>query len=332
MYVSSLGIKVSRRYGERFRLALIELGALKCHLKIKSDESFIYLPTLPFENGGMERLGEIGPFEPIVYEFEPKPERLTPELILGYKPSFEVIGDVAIVEEEDAKAVAEALLSSCRNIRSIVTPISDVEGEFRTRRFRHVAGEEQTITLHKEHGLCYRVDLQGAYFTPRLGTERLRIAGQVRPGEFVLDMFAGVGPFALLLARCGAKVVAIDKNPIAVECLKENAALNKVEVEILQGDAAALALNFKDMADRIIMNLPHSAQDFLVPAIQAARDGGIIHYYAISPEDDLYRDMDLIGAAAADIGASVDMQYKGIVRSYAPHRFNVVIDFKVRKA
>jgi len=75
------------------------------------------------------------------------------------------------VEQENARLVASALMSSCQNLRSVITPVSDVEGEFRTRRFRHVAGEERTITVHKEHGLRYRVDLEGAYFTPRLGTE-----------------------------------------------------------------------------------------------------------------------------------------------------------------
>jgi len=213
----------------------------------------------------------------------------------------------------------------------VITPVSDVEGEFRTRRFRHVAGEERTITVHREHGLRYRVDLEGAYFTPRLGTERLRISRQVSPGDYVLDMFAGVGPYALLLAHRGARVVAIDKNPVAVKYLRENAILNRTDVEILEGDASDLARNYENMVDHVIMNLPHTAHQFLIPAIQAAKNGGMVHYYAISQDDDLYKDLDLIEAAASQLGVKIDMLYKGVVRSYAPHRYNVVMDIRVSK-
>jgi tRNA (guanine37-N1)-methyltransferase len=255
-----------------------------------------------------------------------------PEDILGYSPSFEVVGDIALVEEADAEAVAAALMATIKGIKAVIAPISDVEGEFRTRRFRHVAGEARTTTVHKEHGLRYKVDLEGAYFTERMGTERLRISKLVCPGDFVLDMFAGVGPFSLLLARRGAHVAAMDKNPVAVRCLRENALLNKIQdIEILEGDAAELALRYEGQADHVIMNLPHSASSFLIPAMRAAKSGGVVHYYCIASEDDLYRDEALIREAAKSLGAEVEALYRGIVRSYAPHRHNVVIDFRVRK-
>jgi tRNA (guanine37-N1)-methyltransferase len=327
---SSPGIKVKRNQGEQFRKALAELGAIDRCRKIASDKAYVYLPVLPemFEE---KLLMQISDYELVEMEFEPEPPITTPQSILGYQPSFEVVGDIAIVEQEDAEKVAAALMSSSRNLRSVITPVSDVEGEFRTRRFRHVAGEERTITVHREHGLSYRVDLEGAYFTPRLGTERLRIARQVNPGDFVLDMFAGVGPFALLLADRGARVVAIDKNPVAVKYLRENAILNKIDLEILEGDATDLARNYENTADHVIMNLPHIAHQFLIPALQAAKSGGVVHYYAISQEDDLYKDLDLIEAAASQLGIKIDAFYKGIVRSYAPHRYNVVMDLRIYK-
>ena len=327
---SSPGIKVKRDIGEQFRKALAGQGALDRRRKIASDEAYVYLPVRP-ELVEEKQLRNISDYEQVVREFVHEPVILTPEGILGYQPSFEVIGDIAVVEQDDVETVASALMSSCKNLRSVITPISDVEGEFRTRRFRHVTGEERTNTIHKEHCIRYRVDLEGAYFTPRLGTERLRVARQVRPGDFVLDMFAGVGPFALLLARRGVRVVAIDKNPVAVKCLRENALLNKIDVEILEGDASDLALNYEDVADHVIMNLPHTAHQFLGPAIRAAKNGGVVHYYAISEEKDRYCDLGLIEAATAHQGAKAEVLYKGTVRSYAPHRYNVVIDFCVSK-
>ena len=117
-------------------------------------------------------------------------------------------------------------------------------------------------------------------------------------------MFAGVGPFALLLAKKGADVIAMDKNPVAVKYLRENALLNKINnIEILEGDAAELALRYENRADHVIMNLPHSASEFLIPAMRAAKSGGVVHYYCIAPEDDLYRDEALIGKAAEEMGA-----------------------------
>jgi tRNA (guanine37-N1)-methyltransferase len=116
-----------------------------------------------------------------------------------------------------------------------------------------------------------------------------------------------------------------------VKCLRDNALLNRIQnIEILEGDAAELAPRFAGQADHVIMNLPHSASSFLVPAIRAAKSGGVVHYYCIAPEDDLYRDEALIRMAADGQGAEVEMLYRGIVRSYAPRRHNVVIDFQVR--
>jgi tRNA (guanine37-N1)-methyltransferase len=314
------------------RKALVESGLFDRSRKIHADEEHVCLPVLEMDEAAVERLGLIGSFELLQMDFQPEERPRILEDILGYRPSFEVVGDIALVEEGDAQAVASAIMAISKGIKAVIAPISDVEGEFRTRRFRHLAGERRTTTVHKEHGLHYKVDLEGAYFTERLGTERLRVSRLVRPGDFVLDMFAGVGPFSLLLARKGAYVAAMDKNPLAVRCLRENVILNKIkDIEILEGDAAELALRYAGQADHVIMNLPHSASSFLVPAMRAAKSGGTVHYYCIAPEDDLYRDEALIRRAADGLGAEMEVLYRGIVRSYAPRRHNVVIDFRVRK-
>ena len=333
MLDKSLGLKVSRKSGEKIRKALVEMGTFDRTRKICSDESHVYLPVLEMDEKSAAMVGSIAEFELVHINFQPEECVPSPEDLLGFRPSFEVVGDIAMIEDSDAERVAAALMSTSKSIKTVIAPISDVEGEFRTRRFRHVAGEIRTVTLHKEHGLRYRVDLEGAYFTPRLGTERLRIASLVRSGDVVLDMFAGVGPFALLLAKKGANVIAMDKNPVAVKYLRENALLNKIKhIEILEGDAAELALRYENRADHVIMNLPHSASAFLIPAMRAAKPEGIIHYYCIAPEDDLYRDEALLRKAAEEIGADGEVLYKEIVRSYAPHRSNVVIDFQVHKS
>jgi len=328
----TLGLKVNRNDGEKMRRALVEIGAFDKSRRICSDASWIYLPVAGIDDLSYAKLASIAHHEIVEFDFPAEKSIPTLEDILGYRPSFEVVGDIALVDEGDEERVAGALMSINRSIKAVICPISDVEGEYRTRRYRHVAGEARTVTIHKEHGLSYRVDLQGAYFTPRLGTERLRIADTVKADEIVLDMFAGVGPFSLLLAKRGEHVIAIDKNPVAVRYLRENAILNKIKnIEIYEGDSIELAGRYENRADHVIMNLPHSASSFLIPAISAARDGGVVHYYCIANEDDLYRDEALIKSAAEKIGAVTEMLYRGIVRSYAPRRHNVVMDFLVRK-
>ena len=331
----SLGIKVERKHGERFRRALVDLKAFDPGRKICSDGSHIYLPVRQLSEQAAEKLRIIGDFAVVNFGFQPEEMILTPEDILGFRPSFEIVGDIAMIDdlvEGEAERVASALMATSKSIKTVIAPISDVEGEYRVRRFRHVAGEARTTTTHKEHGLRYLIDLEGAYFTPRLGTERLRIAGLVGPDDTVFDMFAGVGPFSILMAKRCRWVVAVDKNPVAVQYMRENARLNKVEnIDILEGDANEIALRYQNAADHVIMNLPHSASLFLPAAIGAAKPGGTVHYYCIAPEDDLYRDELLIREAAEKTSARIEVLYESIVRSYAPHRLNVVIDFRVKK-
>jgi tRNA (guanine37-N1)-methyltransferase len=328
----SRGLKVHRSQGEKFRQRLVELGAFDRDRKIGSDEVHLYLPVLDLSPEAEEKLRSLGDFDLVEAEFEDAERRETVGNLLGRRASFEVVGDVAILDDLDGKAAA-AIMAVHRNVRTVISSLTAVEGEYRTRRFRHVAGEEKTTTLHKEHGLRYRIDLEKAYFTPRLGTERLRVAKLIRPGDVVVDMFAGVGPFALLIAKRGAKVVAVDKNPEAVRLLRENARLNRIDgIEILEGDAADLAERYENFADHVIMNLPHTARDFLKEAMRIAKDGGVVHYYAIAPEEDLYgRDTAFVEEGASDLGAMVRILRCGVVRSYAPHQYNIVIDFEVHK-
>lgn len=329
---STLGLKVRRGEGEIFRRRLVEMGAFDRRRKIRSEGEDLYMPILELSREAKEELSSLGEFDLVEAEFLVEAPKETVEELLGRKASFEVVGDIAILDGPDREAAA-AILAVHRNVRAVISPLTAVEGEYRTRRFRCVAGEARTTTVHKEHGLRYRIDLERAYFTPRLGTERLRVANLVRPGEAAFDMFSGVGPFALLISKRGAKVVAVDKNPEAVRLLRENACLNRIkDIVILEADAADLAEQFANQADRVIMNLPHSARDFLWAAMRIAKDGGVVHYYAIAPEDDLFgRDTAFVEEAASASGVKAEILRRGVVRSYAPHEYNIVIDFAVHK-
>jgi tRNA (guanine37-N1)-methyltransferase len=247
--------------------------------------------------------------------------------------AYELIGNIAIIDqhEENVMEIANVLLHH-KNIRTVFQATSAVSGEYRTRELFFIAGDKKTETIYRENGCRYLLDVTSVYFTPRLSTERMRILGQVTDGEKVVDMFAGIGPFSILIAKRFpfSRVIAIDKNPVAIRYLRENANLNKLKnIEIKEGDAREEVIGILD-ADHVIMNLPHSAMEFIDAAWGIIKRGGIIHFYAISHEDDLF---DGIFKEIEEHASRADLRVislnKRIVRPYAPYQYNVCIDFRV---
>jgi len=135
------------------------------------------------------------------------------------------------------------------------------------------------VTVYREHGALLYVDVKNVYFSPRLATERRRSrrASQGRR-KVVLDMFSGVGPFAIQIAlRKSALVHAIELNPIAYECLKKNIELNKLRGKVIPhlGNAREVVeRGLSHKFDRVIMNLPEKSLDFIDVALKALRGNG----------------------------------------------------------
>jgi release factor glutamine methyltransferase len=74
---------------------------------------------------------------------------------------------------------------------------------------------------------------------PKAGSRFFARHVGARAGERVLEIGAGLGLTAVLLARAGARVVATDVVPEAVEAIKQNAALNGVQIDVRLGDCYA---------------------------------------------------------------------------------------------
>ncbi len=331
-----LAVKVPRREAERVRRKLIELGILSKDYLIKREGEFVLLPITEPVKG----------FEIVETEFKrlkrrPRSYREVVEVPDDIRPllpsSFDVIGDVAIIElprelKEYGKTIGEAILRVHRHIKAIFVKGSKIKGDYRTRELIHLAGERRTETVHRENGIRLKLDVSRVYFSPRLATERMRIFKNVRPCEVVFDMFAGVGPYSILLAKKAKLVLACDVNPWAIHYLEENLHLNRVgNVVPILGDVRKVAGKIK--ADRIIMNLPKFADSFLREAMMSVRDGGIVHYYGFAPEGDMFLSHERrIELVARELGFDVEFTGKRKVRPYAPRQFNVAIDFRVLKS
>ena len=216
-----------------------------------------------------------------------RPERVT--------TGVDVVGDIAIVKLPELTSaekgrLALVLANEVKNVKSVYEQLGGIEGEFRLRNLRHLAGEQRTLTTHRENGCLFKVDVSRCYFSPRLSTERLRIARQVKANERVLNMFAGVGPFSIPIAKMArAKVTSCEINGYACDLHEENNSLNRVQdkIRVIRGDAANLATSMKSKFDRILMPHPSQTDRFLSKALTLARNGAVIHYYRQVPGIDL---------------------------------------------
>jgi tRNA (guanine37-N1)-methyltransferase len=95
-----------------------------------------------------------------------------------------------------------------------LTKAGDISGTYRIRDYTFIAGEHKTQTIHREFGCQFHVDIAKAYFSPRLSHEHQRVASLVQSCETVVDLFAGVGPFSVMIAKKNpnVKVYAVDLN------------------------------------------------------------------------------------------------------------------------
>lgn len=317
-----------KKNGENARRFLLSINAVDSGFSIRRDEHYLYIPII--RQLSDEELAISGA-KLTECETAPVQKKASPQDILGFQPSYETIGSIAIIDALDIHAmqIADALLT-LKRVKTVLGPATPVTGEYRTREFMVIAGEPNTETSYIENGCRYKLDVSQVYFSPRLSTERQRVASQVMDGEKVFDMFAGVGPFSILIAKRspGSHVIASDKNPVAIRYLRENIRLNRLtNIEVVEGDAHEVAKTVEN-ADRILMNLPHLAHEFLGSALASLRDRGTIHFYAISPDDNPFSaTIGMLRATALENGFDIQILNTHIVRSYSPHRYNTCIDF-----
>lgn len=221
-------------------------------------------------------------------------EKLTKKELLLFRGSFDIIGTIALVEipkelEKKEKIIASAVLSLNPHIKTIAKKIGAHKGIYRRQKLIIIAGEKTKITEHKESGVLLRLHVESCYFSPRLVSERLRIASLVKTKERILVLFSGIGPYPLVLAKHSPakSIVGIELNPIAYKFAQENVLLNKYteKIRLVHGNVRTILPRIKRTFDRIIMPLPKEGQLFLDLVFPKIKKGGTIHLYQFVPED-----------------------------------------------
>ena len=195
------GIRISQGSAESCRKRLIELGLLEGRLRVARERGNTVFPVTAYPPADLEG-------ERCEIEFQEARKRISyrkiakvPEELRSQLPSsFDIIGTKALVKlpeslRQHGTEIGEAILKAHPSLDSVFED-RGVEGEFRTRAVKRLAGSGVTETVVTEYGLRFRLDVSKTFYSPRLASERKLVCASIRAGERVLDMFAGVGPFS----------------------------------------------------------------------------------------------------------------------------------------
>lgn len=336
-------IKTSAKNGEKVRKILLDNDLLNKSYKLKKEDGFLYIPLISGEFD--KTIFDNQDFELEILELdEERFQKIDIEKKMSFKDyllnnfkeemendiiahSYDIIGDIVILQisdefsKENRIKIGEAALKLIPSVKAVFRRESDVKGDFRVRDLEHLAGLEKTLTLYKENGYKLFVDVSKVYFSPRLGWERKRIMELVTPEDIVVDMFCGVGPYSI---ACGnaEQIYSIDINPDGIALLKENIVLNNLEHKIIPILNDVRKVDVK--GNRVIMNLPKYAHEFVDKALDIVTEGGTIHYYTVGADFDE-------GINLFKGKCECEVLEKRIVKSYSPREYVFVIDFKILK-
>lgn len=325
--------------------ALQRAGLLDPSRRIRSGDEVV----IPVRGEGLERwaeaLGARLVDDPVP---EPREGRRAPrEQVQDRLPAgvrdlvpdrWEQLGDVLVLRLPEglrphAREVAEAFAAVLR-VKCVLEDRSGVAGEYREMRAEVLWGDDPVAT-HVENGVTFRFDASRVMFSSGNVAERKRAAQLPAAGETVVDMFAGIGYFALPLAVHArpARVVALEKNPVAYRWLVENARLNGVQhvVECWHGDNREYPQD--GLADRVLMGYFPGTKAFLPKAFALLKpQGGVVHYHDTAHErawkDEMTRS--LLDAARA-CGTVVRVAGARVVKSHSPGVVHAILDAHVRR-
>ena len=270
--------------------------------------------------------------------------------------SFDIIGNIAILEFEKASQIgdkefsdyrtliAESVINVNRNVQSVFEKKSEIKGDYRLREFAHLSGENKTETIHRENSCAFKLDIRKTYFSPRLVYERRRISNiKTLANEVIVDMFAGIGPFSIQIARLNpVKIHAFDINPQAYTYLQANIESNKLKGEVipynidvrdLLNPSNQMGMQLDGTIDRIVMNLPEQSINFIdVACFLMKRSGGILHFYQISEKPNpIEKTIEELNKKLKEFNWVItEIENYKIVKSYSPKAELVVIDLGIK--
>jgi len=240
--------------------------------------------------------------------------------------SFDQIGTIAVFNGKITKEEAKKILS--KNIKTVGYKSKSYSGKLRLPKVKILAGEKTKETIHKENKCLFKLNIEKCYFSVRSGTERLRIAKDVKKDEDVLVMFSGIAPFPLVIEKNSnpKEIYAIELNRKCHKYAKENLILNKSKkIKLFRGDVKKVLPNLNKKFDRILMPLPKDSENYLDLALNYIKKNGIINFYTFGQEKEIKELKNKI------LKHSKKIKIKKVVKCghYAPYTFRLCFDLAI---
>ncbi len=357
-----IGLKVNLKNGEIVKNFLLKNNLLATDYYLLKENSYLIFPlrsVTAFDKILKKNKVNFN-FELVDLNFQPRrrnynvflnelKQKIGSENLKLLRKSFDIIGDILVVEipkglEVYEKEIGEFFLKTHPSVKTVLKKKTPHKGVFRVQEYSLLAGVDKRETIYTENGCKFMLDVGKVYFSPRLSSERMRIAKLVKPGEFVLVMFSGYAPYPItILKHSKARVVyGVELNPEAHKYALINKELNKIpddKLVLIEGDVRQKVQtivnklpNSKGGFDRIVMPLPKTGFLFLDVAFKAVVSGGFIHIYLFLTEQEIPdKGFKIIKEQASDFGVKVDFLSYAVCGQVGKRLYRVCFDFKVLK-
>jgi len=250
--------------------------------------------------------------------------------------SFDLIGNIALVKfpyefKGNRKKFAEKILKENKSVRTVLEKSGKFSGRLRKMQTSWLAGEKNKEVLYKENGCSFRFNIDTTYFSSRLSGERKELSEKIKKGEEVLVMFAGVGPFSIVIAKNSKakKVYSNEINREANKYAKLNLELNKLKgkVEFLSGDIKKV--DIKKKFDVIVMPRPRLKSSFLEQAFKFSKKGTRIYYYDFCKSDEILLIVEKVKEEAKRFKKKIKILKTKSAGEIAPYKIRIRVDFKI---
>jgi len=266
-------------------------------------------------------------------------EKLTKKELEKIKTSYDVVGNIAILEIVDElrkkeKIIAELLLNERKNVKTVLKKEEGRKGKYRLQKYKFLIGKRNYTTEHRENNVKLKVNVKDVYFSPRLSNERKRIAKLVKKNESILVMFSGCAPYPVVISKNtdAKEIYGVEINPKGHKLGEENIKLNKLKnIKLFCGDAKKIVPKLKKKFDRVVMPFPKEGQDFLSVAIKATKKDGTIHFYLFLGEKDIPKKAyKKIKNTCNKLNKKYNILKYVKVGQFSPRTYRVCIDFKIK--
>ncbi|MHA2397915.1 MAG: class I SAM-dependent methyltransferase [Promethearchaeota archaeon] len=258
---------------------------------------------------------------------------------------FQTIGNLVILKLNPElysrkNVIAEAFMVLLPRITGVYINKGRIVGTYREpENIEFIAGVDDPVVQHKEHGVIYQFDITKIMFSKGNINERKFLATLVKEGEIIVDMFAGIGYFSLPIAKHSKaeKIYAIELNSESFKYLSINTEINHLEnvIQPINGNCKEEVIKLSNLgikADRVIMGVFPAPLDYVNIALKLVKEGGtMFHFEGVIGKDEhdsLFEDFRNI---AKESSYKCELQSYRYVKSYGPRLFHIVLDIFVKK-